>query len=219
MNKILRQLTLGCLVILISGCAAYQAVSLAALDPDQVRTYPEAKGLRVGYKVYSEKDCFDYLDRNVLAKGYQPVQLTLENQSERTYLFSVSNVRLPCADPKQVAKLVRTSTVGRVLGYGLGGLLIGISSGGAYAALCAVPAVVDGIKSANANARLERDFAKKANPAFHLPPGGYVKTLLFIPKAQFSPSFEMVLLDEQTKAPVVLTVSEKTIEQSPSFAR
>ena len=173
---------------LFTGCASYQAHSLAALDPDYVRDYSEVQGMEIGCKAYSVDDCFTYLDRNVIAKGYQPIQLTFRNRSNSRYVFCTKNVSLPCASPEEVARTVHTSTTARVVGYSAGGLFVWPLF---------IPAIVDGINSSNANTALDKDFDQKAKDSLLIGPHSYSRTLIFVPKAHFSPVFDISLLDEE----------------------
>jgi hypothetical protein len=181
----------ACLVsaILLTGCASYQTTSLSALDPECVRTYPQVEGLSIGCKAYSREDCYHYLDRDVIAKGYQPIQLTFQNRTDKHYVFSVKNLSIPCINPQEVAKTVHTSTVGRIVGYSVGGLFLWPLF---------IPAVVDGIKSSNANTELDKDFDKKAKDSFIVAPGAFTKTLIFVPKSQYQPLFDVTLFEEET---------------------
>ena len=174
---------------LFTGCASYQANSLSALDPECVRSYQEVEGVSIGCKAYSVEDCYTFLDRNVIAKGYQPIQLTFQNTSNKRYVFSTKEISLPCVSPEEVAQTVHTSTAGRVTGYALGGLVI---------TPLFIPAVVDGIKSSNANKALDKDFYDKAKDHFVIGPNSFSKTLVFIPRAHFAPVFDVSLLDEET---------------------
>ena len=191
-------LTIAAVAALFTGCASYQANSLSALDPNYVKNYSEVQGMEIGCKAYTVDDCFTYLDRNVIAKGYQPIQLTFRNNTDKRYIFSSKDVSIPCANPEEVSRTVHTSTVGRVTGYGVGGLLFWPLF---------IPAVVDGIKSSNANTALDKDFDEKAKDSFLIAPHSYSKTLIFVPKAHFSPVFDISLLDEESGRRQVVSLS------------
>ncbi|MCB1109509.1 MAG: hypothetical protein KDK64_00865 [Chlamydiia bacterium] len=188
MRKALLAMGMG-MAVLLTGCASYQANSLSALDPQCVREYPEIEGMQIGCKAFNEEDCYTFLDRNVIAKGYQPIQLTFQNNTNKRYVFTTQNVSLPCVSPETVANTVHTSTVGRVAGYSVGGLFLWPLF---------IPAVVDGIKSSNANKALDMDFNDKMKQQFVIAPRGYAKTLIFVPKSQMSPIFDVSLLEEDT---------------------
>ncbi|MDN3509318.1 MAG: hypothetical protein P0S93_04820 [Candidatus Neptunochlamydia sp.] len=196
--KKINLLTIAAVVALFTGCASYQANSLSALDPGYVRNYSEIQGMEIGCKAYSVDDCFTYLDRNVIAKGYQPIQLTFRNNLDKHYSFSTRDVNLPCANSELVARTVHTSTVGRVAGYSVGGLFLWPLF---------IPAFVDGIKSSNANRALDADFDQKARGNVLIGPHSYSRTLIFVPKAHYSPVFDISLLDEESGKHQVISLS------------
>lgn len=170
------------LALLLTGCASYDASGLSALDPDCVRSYAEVDGMAIGCRAFTRGDCIHYLGRDVLAKGYQPIQLTFQNTTGKRFIYSTKEISLPCSSPDEVGKRVHTSTFGRILLY----------------APLVIPALVDGVKSSQANQMLDIDYQEKAPDHFVIPPHAYFKTLIFVPKAHYSPVFEISLLDQQT---------------------
>lgn len=184
--------------LLFTGCASYQANSLSALDPHYVKSYPEVEGVSIGCKAYTVDDCFTYLDRNVIAQGYQPIQLTFQNNTNKHYSFSTRDLSLPTTNPNIVANTVHTSTAGRVTGYAVGGLFVWPLF---------IPAVVDGIKSSNANAALDRDFQEKSLQHLNIAPYSFSKTLIFVPKNQFAPVFNISLQDQETGKQKTVTLN------------
>ncbi len=170
------------LALFLTGCASYKASNLPALDPCCVRNYSEIDGVHIGCKAFTKEDCLVYLDRNVIAKGYQPIQLTFQNTTDQTYIFSSKEISIPCTNTQEVAQSVYTSTLGRVVGY----------------SFLILPAIVDGVKSMKANSSLNEDFHKKAREHFIIPPDSYQKTLIFVPRAHFKPIFDISLLERGT---------------------
>lgn len=170
------------LALILTGCVSYQASGLSALDPDCVRRYAEVDGMAIGCRAFDQDDCLHYLGRDVLAKGYQPIQLTFQNTTGKRFVYSTKEVSLPCSSPDEVGKRVHTSTFGRVILY----------------APLVIPALVDGVKSSRANGRLDQDYQEKAQDHFVIPPHSYFKTVIFVPKAHYSPVFDITLLDQET---------------------
>lgn len=176
--------------LIFSGCASYRAASLTALSPEYVQESKEMPGLSVGCKAFSVKDCQTYLDRNVIKKGYQPIELTFYNQTDKAYLFSADQLTLACVSPERVAETVHTSTIGRVAGYTAGSLIIHP---------LIIAAVVDGICSHKANKKLDADFSVKSQRQFSIAPHSYKETLLFVPTENFRSTFKVTLVDQETK--------------------
>src|ERR1700690_3137595 len=142
-------------LLLLSGCATYHATSLNTLSSEMMiqATHSKSNDVKIIAKAFDKVDCKRYLDRDVIQKGYRPIQLYIQNNSDKSYEFSLHRLSLSSASSEEVARSVHTSTVGRVLGYGIPGLVI--------AWPLVIPAVVDGIKSTEANEALDRDFYAK----------------------------------------------------------
>jgi hypothetical protein len=151
---------------------------------------PQINGIKVAAKAFNEADCKKYLDRNLLDKGYQPVQIIIKNNSNKTLIFSPDQVSLPCAQIDQITAMVHTSTAGRVVGYSAAALL---ASG-----LFVIPAIVDGVKSSNANKALDADYHKKAAKRQAISPNSKMNALIFVPSGKYTNSFKIALNEEDS---------------------
>ncbi len=183
-----------CLILAIlsltASCASYRAQSLPLLTHQSAAFSEKIDNIEVSCKAFTKKDCEQYLDRDVITKGYQPVHISVENSTNRYLIFSKSNIDITCADPAYVAKEVHTSTVGRATSYGVGALFVWP---------LAIPAIVDGVKSSNANEKLDKDFASKTSTDQIITPYGHLNGLLFIPIELVRDSFNVTLVDKETK--------------------
>ena len=183
-------LAISTALIFLSGCASYNATALNTLSSEAViSSWSEKKDVLVVARAFNRAECKKYLDRDVLARGYQPVQLYIENNSDRNYIFSLNRVSLSVARPEEVAEKVHTSTVGRAAGYGAGALIFWP---------LAIPAVVDGVKSSQANEALDSDFSSKAARNQIILSHSNFNKLLFIPVSEYQPTFYITLIDEQS---------------------
>jgi len=188
------------IAVSLMGCAHYQATSLT---PISIKTSDETPthGILVAAKAFTKAESIRYLDRDLMRKGYQPIQLSIENISDKTYMFSTSRVHLALASPEEVAQKAHTSTLGRITGYGAAALIA--------TPLFIIPAVVDGYQSLHANSALDKDFQGKAAKDQILAPFSQSHMLLFVPVESMQDSFTMVLLDEKTNKPLRILVPIK----------
>lgn len=182
------------LVAFLSGCATYRASALSNLSAECVLQKPASSNLSIGAKAFTKQDCRKYLDRDLLSKGYQPVQLYIENLSDNSYIFSTSRISLPLASAEEVADKVHTSLVGRIAGYGAAALV--------FTPLFAIPAAVDGFKSCKANEALDSDFSKKSAKNQIIAPYSEINMLLFVPLHSYQNTFSLTLMEEGTNRPV-----------------
>jgi hypothetical protein len=202
MEKKLVSLLLGLILLIgLSGCADYKAYRLRHHRDDSVCPLPSAENESVGftYRVFSKRDCLKYLDRNVIAQGYQPVQITIQNNSSHALYFSARTISLVTVESYEVARSVHTNTLGRVLGYGIPGLF--------FCPFLLIPAIVDGTGSANANNRLDIDFDRKSLHDQLIGPFESINGLIFVPIELFSYDFNITMSKSGGSQPIVLSTT------------
>ncbi|MBI2742462.1 MAG: hypothetical protein HYX48_00900 [Chlamydiales bacterium] len=187
-------------LVLLCGCASYEAAPLSSLSSQIIRTQaPEASSdLLITAKTLTKAECKQYFDRDVIKKGYQPVQLYIQNDSDKSFSFSPDRVGLTCARSEEVARKVHTSTLGRAAGYGAAALFLWPM---------AIPAVVDGIKSSQANEALDRDFSAKTAMDQTIQPHAHFNKVLFIPANEYKSTFDLVLIDLKSGDAKTFTVN------------
>lgn len=176
-------------LFLLSGCARYSA---APLKHQGHRTVKAAATQDITFKtmVFTKQDCKTYLGRNVLGKGYQPVQISIENNTKNRYEFARENFSFRTESFEEVAPTVYTSTMGRVVGYGLASFVLPI---------LVIPAMVDGIKSGQANDKLDKDFARKSLHDQIIEPYAVLDGIIFVPTKEFDKSFTLKLIDVESR--------------------
>ncbi len=180
---------------LLAGCASYESEPLSNL---MIETPAVKEDVVVVAKSFDRADCQRYLDRDVIEEGYQPVQLFIQNNTDKNYTFSLNRMTIPCARSEEVANKVHTSTVGRAVGYGAAALVLWPF---------AIPAIVDGMKSAKANKNLDIDFSSKTARDQTIAPRSHYNKLIFVPRNEYQSNFSVTLIDQETAEPKTLTVS------------
>ena len=197
-HKLLSISTIILLTAALASCASYSASPLCKPYPDLVQSAPQSSGVSVVSKAFTKQDCDKFLDRDVISEGYQPVQLFIQNSSENTYIFSLNRIGLPIARPEEVAEKVHTSTAGRAAGYGAAAVLT--------CGLFAIPAIVDGVKSSNANTALDNDFAAKAARDQVIFPHSHMNAIIFVPVGAYQDSYTLTLIDQGSNRPKIFNI-------------
>lgn len=188
------------LATVLTSCASYSASPLCDPSPDLVYSAPKNEGVSIVSKAFTLEDCYKFLDRDVLAEGYQPVQIYIQNDSDKRYIFSLNRLNLPVARTEEVADKVHTSTVGRVVGYSVGALFL---------SPLVIPAIVDGIKSSNANKALDHDFLAKAARDQIVFPHSRINSLIFVPSQSYQNFYTITLIDQDSSQPIVFNVTSQ----------
>jgi len=185
--------TLGVVALVgLSGCAHYRARPLRPLRAAQGT---QEQTISLDYEVFNAYDCKRYLDRNTLAQGYQPIQITFVNNTDHHFIVSPQGFSFGCASSREVANTVHTNTVGRAVGYGVAGLFIWPFI---------IPAIVDGLGSSRANEELDADFAHKTLRGQTVKPYGTANGIVFVGCDEFDGDFDMTVTDSANNENYVL---------------
>jgi hypothetical protein len=180
---------LGVSILGITGCAKYRAKPLKNIHPEfNCKTHNQSD-VTFAYKPFTKDDCMEYLDRDVIKAGFQPIHIHLENNSSEPIIFSTEGISFPCVPMDVVAKKVHTSTSSRVLAWGIPGLFI-------WPFL--IPAVVDGIGSAEANGQLDVDFAGKSVKGQIIQPRTSLDGLIFVRLNEYREPFTVTVIGQKT---------------------
>jgi hypothetical protein len=191
--------------ILLSGCAKYRAQPLNRLAT--CVSNKKEPLIAFAYKALDKSECKRYLDRDVLAKGYQPVQITFTNNTNRYMNFSKANISIPSVFAAEIAHKVHTSTVARATSYGVASIV--------FFPLTwplAIPAVVDGVGSSQANEKLDEDFSRKELCDQVVSPFSTINGLIFVPVEKFDPEFKITLVDADNHDQFALTTGKPSLK-------
>lgn len=191
------------LISFLTSCASYKAQPLESMGSRvyDVSKPKDSSELLVVAKKLSVKESKRYFDRNIFKAGYYPVQVYIENSSDKSYVFSLNRINLPVASSEMVAPLVHTSTVARAVSY---------SAAAIFIAPLFVPfgicAIVDGIKSSEANQALDIDFREKSAKDQVIGKYSHFNKVLFIPSSDYSQLLSITLLEEGSLEPKTIDV-------------
>lgn len=183
-------------LLMLTSCASYTAAPLCHPSAALVQTVNKGD-VSIVSKTFSEQDCTRFLDRDVIAEGYQPVQIYIENNTDSVYVFSLNRISMPIVNYQDVAKKVHTSTLGRVLGYTFASM---------FFAPFIIPAVVDGMSSSAANDELDLDFSSKAAKDQLIAPHSRMNGIVFVPVEGYTDSYTVTLVDAKNQKSKVFDV-------------
>lgn len=178
-NKILVILVVGCMAL--SGCATYHAGRLPSSDVGTFSNMQDQDGLKVAVKFFDARESKQIFGVGKVHNLYQPVYIAIDNRTKAPYQFakgtSINKQSIPA---EEVAKNCGFSTVGRATTYGVAGLFI-------WPLL--IPAVVDGVGSAQANQKMESDYTYKEIKDDRVQPNGLLNGVIFVDKMKAGEEF------------------------------
>jgi hypothetical protein len=169
-----------------------------SIVPEEPEENGEVKAIAVPL---TEGDCRYYFSRKILNKGYRPVQLCIKNGSDQKYIFNSSTINMPIEYRGSVASRLHLDTTQRVLGWGVAGIFF-------HPLL--IPAVVECIKTPQANRSLDNDFDDRVidiNSRYDINPGAIFNKVFFVREDQLSDKLSFNLLDSGTKQVKKMNIS------------
>lgn len=185
------------IALLVSGCASYKSGVLPSKDVFTYDNKQEKNGLIAVADILDAKETKRVFQFDLQSKGVQPIYIIIDNRTTQTYEFSKANLNKNALSSQEVADKCKFSTVGRATTYGVLGLFV-------WPFL--IPAVVDGVGSANANKKIEDDYAyKEIIDKSRIAPNGMLTGIVFVEKMKPGENFDMRLLDVETSELVLFS--------------
>lgn len=178
----------GIIAIILPGCAGYNSQPLRPLA-STASIYDKKERVSISYQAFSKNESLQYLGKDVLKAGYQPIQITIYNNTQRNLLFSPTHISLPTVSADIVAKSVYDSSTQRAVGWGITGLFIPIFL---------IPAIVDTSWSVDANQEMEIDYKTKATKEQLISAGSSLNGVIFVPADAYKKPFTVTLTDVGT---------------------
>lgn len=159
----------------------------------------EDRGVFVTAKVYTPQECRKVLHLDLSAKGYVPVEITIQNSGHHTYAISRASTALKSAKPKEIAWKVTKRGIPRGIGLKILSLVFWPMN-----VVSSIDSIVSFKKHLSTVKTLSAKGFKK-NDEIVLP-YSMVKRVLYVPQEVFYPDFSVALEDQTTKELVVVPV-------------
>lgn len=200
------------------GRVQYESQPLAS-----IKTLPKVEE-KVGvlYKMLTKKESVAYLGRNWQSRGYQPIQIAIENYSPNPVQYSQKGLSLPTADYETITTAAHQYTQAKAVGikapsvaciaaglvglilapatFGISGILVPIGIGGA--------GLHTASKMIQADSSLDEDYQKKWLHHGEIAGHSVVEGIVFVPKEAFREGVQqkltMKVLDTKTKQVIVV---------------
>lgn len=188
-------------------CAKYQPSPLNA--PYNRNT---TNNVEAGARELTQGEFKQYFDSKLSQSSYAPVQLYINNNTDKPLLLDSSNINLSLLSTHDVAKKLHRNTAGRVCGWGIPGLFI-------WPIL--IPAVIDGMKSAEANKDIDFDITQRAfgaNSIIEIPPHCTFNRLMVAHRDTLNSDLKVVLVshDRQTTVDFTLPLNGSSLATAQS---
>lgn len=157
----------------LQGCASYRAGRLPSSDVSSYAGFQDQDGLKVAVRFFDARQSKQVFGVGKLHEKFQPVFIAIDNRTKSSYSFKKQMLNKQTVPAEEAAKDCGFNTVARVSTYGVAGLFL-------WPLL--IPAVVDGVGSAQANEKMESDYMYKEIKDERVPPNGLLNGVVFLGK-------------------------------------
>jgi hypothetical protein len=126
---------------------------------------------------------------DLISRGVQPLQLSIQNNTPNQYSLCPSSVDLPCVEASKVAFKVTKSAIPRTIAYKAASLFFWPFM---------IPSTIDGIRVLSHQRSLKKDLVAKSMKDEVIAPYSTFHRVLFVPKEELKENFKITLIDLDT---------------------
>ena len=149
-------------------------------------------------KALSHDESKALLGRDILDRGYQPVQLIIQNNSSRTYAIPKEKISLPTVPADTIALKVMKTALPRAIGWKIASFLFWPLT---------IASTIDGAKSLTTYKKLKKELTAKTMKADEeIGPYSLARRVIFVPKEKYKQDFEVVFVDTVNRLEVTMKV-------------
>lgn len=149
----------------------------------------EEDHVKLSIKPLTAEESKKYLKKDLLDKGYQPVEVTIENGSSDPYSFSPNSVSLPLIEGKSIAKKLFRSAIPRSICFRIAGLFFWPIS---------IPGTIDGVLTNKSYRKLKKQLQSKSVREEVIAPYSSVHRIFFVSSKDCEGSFDVTLENQET---------------------
>jgi hypothetical protein len=184
---------LGFIVSVFLLTTAFETYHHHPLKPIPVEMLPTFSLADTQMRVHASAMTPDESKRNfghdLISRGVQPVQITVENNTSNEYSMCPSSVDLPRIEASKIAFKVTKATIPRSIAYKIASLFFW---------LLMIPGTIDSIRVYTHHKKLKKDILAKSMKEEVVAPYSTFNRVLFVPKNEFTETFKVTLIDIET---------------------
>ncbi|MBS0615582.1 MAG: hypothetical protein JSR58_03400 [Verrucomicrobia bacterium] len=170
------------IMFLTAGWKSQPTMSMASPKPVSFK----GQGLELAAKVYSSEDSKEYLHRDLIAQGFIPVEVSINNNTGKSYAISGASVPMSCATPSQVAWSITKKSLPRSIGLKIASFFFWPFM---------IPSTIDSIHGYKSHRSMVKDLTAKTLKEKDevIPPYAAVKRIIYVKKDSMRNDFSFSL--------------------------
>jgi hypothetical protein len=206
MKKLLSVSSTGLLaltiVLLTTGWEGYHSHPLRPVATELLPTFSlDHTRVIVAAKAMTVEESKQNFGHDLISRGVQPLQLSIQNNTSNEYSLCPSSVDLPRIEPSKIAFKVTKSAIPRGIAYKIASILFWPFM---------IPSTIDSIRTMSHHNSLKKDLIAKSMRKEVVAPYSTFHRVLFVPKEEFQESFKVTLIDLETLKPTEFNTTVET---------
>jgi hypothetical protein len=171
-------------LLVFDTCKNWRSVAPAEIVAEEASL--EKGGVLISSKAYSSDESKTFLGTDMVDKGYQPVEISIQNNTSKTYKLEADKVTLPTASASKMTWNVTKGTIPRSIGYKVASFFFWPFM---------IPGTIDSFRTLKSHKNLKADLSAKILKDETIIPYSTVKRVLFVPKEEFKPDYQVILFE------------------------
>ncbi len=184
-------------LMMLAGCGPRDTRYMPKLGAEKFTLAESAKDdVMVTAHLMSRKESEAYFGVDVIAEGYRPLILKIENKSLNSYVLHPSYLPMPRVSGKEISRLMHYDTYQRVVWLTLPALFLAWE-------LVPIVIVPYGLSCRHYNHKTTRNVRKntlRRTETLRIAPYEVVEKFVFVPESAFRSQFELTLYNETLRA-------------------
>jgi hypothetical protein len=160
-------------------------------------------------KAMSPDESKQNFGHDLISRGVQPLQLSIQNNTSNEYSLCPSSVDLPRIEARKIAFKVTKATIPRGIAYQIASLFFWPFM---------IPSTIDSIRVLSHHQRLKKDLIAKSMKDEIVAPYSTFHRVLFVPGEEFKETFKVTLIELDSLQPTefLTTVQGAQVPAEPT---
>jgi hypothetical protein len=147
------------------------------------------EGIFVKVLPYNANESKRYLNHDLIDHGFQPVEISIQNNTDRTYFVHPDEMGMPVASEGQVSNKYLINSIPRSIAFKVLGFLFWPLM---------IPGTADTIRTYVKSREIQRDLFAKTIKEEYVPPYSTLLRVAYVPRGNYNPDFTISLIDVAT---------------------
>lgn len=149
------------------------------------------EGVYIQAKAYTVQESQKYLHRDLPSRGYQPIQISIQNNTPQVFALCNQSIDMPLVTGKQIAGRVLAESIPRAIGFKIASLFFWPLM---------IPGTIDSMITLKSHHKIKKELTSKSVKDYQEIILAYstINRVIFVKRGDYEPHFHLSLVDQET---------------------